>query len=30
MKASMTRSEFVRFLKSLEGKAIDFDGWYGA
>ncbi|QXV86263.1 amidase [Staphylococcus phage SAPYZU_15] len=26
----MTRSEFVRFLKSLEGKAIDFDGWYGA
>ncbi|WAW11911.1 lysin [Staphylococcus phage SAP6] len=29
MKASMTRSEFVRFLKSLEGKAIDFDGWYG-
>lgn len=29
MVASLTEKQAIAFVKSLEGKKIDFDGWYG-
>ena len=29
MVATLTHKEAVEYAKSLEGKYVDFDGWYG-
>ena len=29
MVATLTHKEAVEYVKSLEGKYVDFDGWYG-
>lgn len=29
MVAKLTQQEAVKYLKSLVGKGIDYDGWYG-
>ncbi|RIL35965.1 CHAP domain-containing protein, partial [Staphylococcus gallinarum] len=30
MTITKTKKEAVAYLKSLEGKYLDYDGWYGA
>lgn len=29
MTINKTKAEAIKYLRSLEGKKLDFDGWYG-